>query len=56
MVVLELRPSDCTATKPATNWNSTAFDAVTADFMQAVCGPLGAPPNRAPDPVSLRAR
>eukprot|EP01045_Picozoa_sp_COSAG04_P015523 COSAG04_NODE_1231_length_7676_cov_2.067705_4_plen_250_part_00 len=40
MVVLELRPPDCTATKPATNWNSSAFDAVTADFMQAVCGPL----------------
>jgi hypothetical protein len=44
VVVLELYPPDCTATKPATNWDSTHFDAVTADFMQAVCGPLCAQP------------
>lgn len=37
--VLELTPSDCTAEKPATNWNSTLFDPVLADFMGAVCGP-----------------
>ena len=27
VVVTELTPSDCTATKPATNWNSTLFGA-----------------------------
>ena len=39
MVVPELTPSDCSATKPATNWNSTLFDAIMKDFMVAVCGP-----------------
>eukprot|EP01051_Picozoa_sp_SAG22_P026583 SAG22_NODE_8460_length_654_cov_1.131532_2_plen_110_part_00 len=39
VVVAELVPSDCTATKPATNWNSTYFDAIMRDFMAAVCGP-----------------
>jgi hypothetical protein len=39
VVVTELTPSDCTATKPATNWNSTYFDAIMRDFMAAVCGP-----------------
>ena len=38
VVVTELRPSDCTAAKPATNWNSTYFDAIMRDFMAAVCG------------------
>ena len=37
-VVPELTPSDCTATKPATNWNSSYFDAIIEDFMGAVCG------------------
>ena len=39
VVVPELTPPDCTATKPATNWNSTLFDQVMSDFMAAVCGP-----------------
>lgn len=39
VVVMELEPPDCTATKPATNWNSEHFDKVTADFMETVCGP-----------------
>eukprot|EP01045_Picozoa_sp_COSAG04_P034109 COSAG04_NODE_7331_length_1146_cov_1.227316_1_plen_146_part_00 len=39
VVVTELSPPDCTATKPATNWNSTHFDAIMRDFMAAVCGP-----------------
>jgi hypothetical protein len=38
-VVPELTPSDCTKTKPATNWNSTYFDGIMRDFMAAVCGP-----------------
>ena len=38
-VVPELTPSDCTVEKPATNWNSTYFDAIMRDFMHAVCGP-----------------
>jgi len=42
VVVLELEPPDCTATQPATNFNSEHFDAVTADFMQTVCGPQAA--------------
>ena len=32
-------PPDCTAAKPATNWNSTFFDQLMKDFMTAVCGP-----------------
>jgi hypothetical protein len=28
VVVTELRPSDCTESKPATNWNSTMFDSI----------------------------
>ena len=39
VVVPELRPPDCTPTKPATNWNSTLFDQIVSDFMLAVCGP-----------------
>eukprot|EP01043_Picozoa_sp_COSAG02_P045893 COSAG02_NODE_4242_length_5594_cov_2.769063_4_plen_715_part_00 len=39
VVVTELTPPDCTATKPATNWNSSLFDAIMSDFMLAVCGP-----------------
>ena len=39
VVVMELTPPDCTATRPATNWNSTLFDEVLADFMLDVCGP-----------------
>jgi hypothetical protein len=39
VVVPELAPSDCTKDKPATNWNSTYFDAIVRDFMAAVCGP-----------------
>ena len=39
VAVTELAPSDCTASKPATNWNSTLFDGVIRDFMSAVCGP-----------------
>jgi hypothetical protein len=39
VVVPELDPPDCTATKPATNWNSTLFDGIMRDFMAAVCGP-----------------
>jgi hypothetical protein len=39
VVVMELTPPDCTATKPATNWNSTLFDGIVRDFMEAVCGP-----------------
>ena len=42
VVVMELEPPDCTAATPATNWNSEHFDAVTADFMAAVCGPQAA--------------
>lgn len=38
VTVTELTPPDCTATKPATNWNSTLMDMITADFMAAVCG------------------
>jgi hypothetical protein len=38
LVVPELTPPDCTATKPATNWNSTFFDQLMKDFMTAVCG------------------
>jgi len=38
VVVPELTPSDCTASQPATNWNSTYFDQVMADFMSGVCG------------------
>ena len=38
LVVPELTPSDCTASKPATNWNSTFFDQLMKDFMHAVCG------------------
>ena len=34
VVVTELEPPDCTATKPATNWNSTLFDGVMRDFMR----------------------
>merc|ERR1712166_1218013 len=41
-VVTELTPSDCTAAKPATNWNSTVFDGIMSDFMAAVCGPNAA--------------
>ena len=37
VVVTELTPPDCTATQPATNWNSTHFDAIMRDFMTAVC-------------------
>ena len=33
------RGSSCTATRPATNWDSTNFDAIVRDFMAAVCGP-----------------
>ena len=39
---MELEPPVCTATQPATNWDSERFDAVTADFMQTVCGPQAA--------------
>ena len=39
VVVTELSPPDCTPARPATNWNSTNFDAIMADFMSAVCGP-----------------
>ena len=42
VVVNELTPSDCTKDKPATNWNSTLFDSIMADFMAAVCGPNAA--------------
>ncbi len=38
VAVTELYPPDCTATKPATNWNSTLFDGIMRDFMEAVCG------------------
>merc|ERR1712202_118641 len=38
MGVPELKPPDCTASKPATNWNSTMLDGVMRDFMNAVCG------------------
>jgi hypothetical protein len=38
VVVPELTPPDCTATKPATNWNSALFDGIVRDFMEAVCG------------------
>lgn len=38
-VVTELTRPDCNATTPASNWNSTYFDAVMRDFMAAVCGP-----------------
>ena len=36
VVVPELTPPDCTATKPATNWNSTLFDGIVRDFMEGV--------------------
>ena len=39
VVVPELTPHVCTATHPSTNWNSTYFDGVMKDFMEAVCGP-----------------
>ena len=39
VVVPELTPPDCTKTKRATNWNSTLFDGIMKDFMEAVCGP-----------------
>ena len=39
VAVTELTPPDCTASRPATNWNSTLFDGVVRDFMSAVCGP-----------------
>ena len=39
LTVAELTASDCTASRPATNWNSTLMDQITADFMSAVCGP-----------------
>ena len=38
VVVPELRPPDCTQTKPATNWNSSFLDQIMKDFMTAVCG------------------
>ena len=38
LVVPELSPPDCTATKPATNWNSVFLDQLMKDFMHAVCG------------------
>ena len=42
VTVPELRPSDCDARTPATNWNSTLLDGVVRDFMAAVCGPNAA--------------
>lgn len=42
LVVPELTPPDCTATKPATNWNSSFFDQLMKDFMHAVCGEAAA--------------
>ena len=39
VVVPELTPHVCSATQPSTNWNSTYFDGVVKDFMEAVCGP-----------------
>jgi len=39
VAVTELYPPDCTASKPSTNWNSTLFDGIMKDFMEAVCGP-----------------
>ena len=33
LVVPELTPPDCTATKPATNWNSSFFDQLMLDFL-----------------------
>jgi len=39
LVVPELTPPRCTATEPATNWNSTYFDQIMKDFMETVCGP-----------------
>ena len=42
VVVPELTPHTCTATQPSTNWNSTYFDGVMKDFMEAVCGPNAA--------------
>ena len=38
VAVVELEPTDCTATTPASNWNSSLFDPILADFMSAVCG------------------
>lgn len=38
IAVVELEPPDCTASKPATNWNSSLFDPILEDFMLAVCG------------------
>lgn len=35
VVVAELDPPDCTATTPATNWNSELFDGIVRDFMTA---------------------
>ena len=42
VVVPELTPHVCDATHPSTNWNSTYFDGVMADFQSAVCGPEAA--------------
>ena len=42
VVVPELTPHVCNATHPSTNWNSTYFDGVMADFQSAVCGPEAA--------------
>jgi hypothetical protein len=39
IVVPELTPHVCNATTPASNWNSTYFDQVMADFQSGVCGP-----------------
>ena len=38
LVVPELTPPHCTATQPATNWNSTFLDQLMKDFMAATCG------------------
>jgi hypothetical protein len=35
VAVTELTPHVCTATQPSANWNSTYFDAVMKDFMEA---------------------
>ena len=47
VVVAELTPSDCTATKPATNWNSTEFDHIMR------VSPL--PPKPPPHPLARTA-
>ena len=39
VVVTELEPPDCTASKPAANWNSTLFDGVMRDFMRCARSP-----------------